>query len=353
MLEYIKKIPRKYIVIGVCALLVASLAVGLLIGLGGRGLSDSVKPKSVTFYDFFDTVSTVYDYSGGSEAAFSDIVKHVEEKLDLYHRSFDIYHEYEGMNNLCTVNKIAGVQPVEVSQEIIDLLLFAKETYTLTEGNTNVAMGSVLSIWHQYRSEGKQIPPIHLLRDAKRHTDIDDLIIDEAAMTVYLADPKMSLDVGAVAKGYAVEKIADSLAGYGVNSCVLDVGGNLRAIGTKPDGSGWKTGVQNPRANADNKYSYFLTVKNASVVTSGDYQRYYVVDGKAYHHIINKDTLMPSEYFSSVTVMFEDSGVADALSTALFNMDYDSGVELLSKFEGAFAVWVMPDGEVKTCGIDK
>lgn len=334
----------------IALLLLITLLASLFIGCDRE---KKITAKNRIYYEYFDTVSTIYDYTGGSEDDFRQAAMHFEDRLEYYHKLFDIYNEYDGINNVATVNRLAGAEAVKVDSELVDFLLFAKEMHNKTDGNVNVAMGSVLSIWHRYRTIGVELPPVEELALAAEHTDINNLIIDEEASTVYLADPLMSLDVGAIAKGYAVERIADSLMGYGITSYVLDVGGNLRAIGAKADGSKWKTGVQNPKPEDGKSYVYYLYVEDCSVVTSGDYQRYYTVDGKKYHHIINKDTLMPAEYFSSVTVMVEDSGVADALSTALFNMSYESGVALLGNFEDISAVWVTLDGEVKTYGINE
>ena len=313
---------------------------------------DDVVAKKKVYYDYFDTVCTISDYTGGSEDDFRQVYKHFENRLDFYHQRFDIYHEYEGVNNIATINKNAGIQPVKVDREVIDFLEFAVEMYNLTDGNVNIAMGSVLSIWHQYRTYGVEIPPMDKLTEAAKHTDITKMIVDKENSTVYLSDPEMSLDVGAIAKGYTAEVIADSLTEYGITSYVIDLGGNLRAIGTKKNGGSWKTGVQNPDIFADESCVYYFEVADTSVVTSGDYQRYYTVDGKKYHHIINKDTLVPSDYFTSVTIVTKDSGVADALSTALFNMNYEDGLRLVSSIEGTSVVWVKTNGEIITYGFD-
>ena len=212
-------------------------------------------------------------------------------------------------------------------------------------------MGSVLSIWHRYREVGKSVPAMAELRAAAEHTDITKLELDRAGGRARLLDPEMSLDVGAIAKGYATERIAASLIAKGVSSYVLDVGGNLRAIGSKPDGSTWRTGVKNPNIyDFDTPYVEYLDVKDTSVVTSGDYQRFYVVDGVSYHHIIYKDTLLHADYFASVTIVTGDSGLADALSTALFTMDYESGRALASTIDDITVIWVTKDGEVLKLG---
>ena len=329
----------------------AAFLLSLLSLLSLFGCNRKNETKNRIFYEYFDTVSTVYDYSGGSVSAFEKNATFVKEQLEYYHRLFDIYNEYDGINNIATVNRLAGQGEVEVDEELIEFLGYAVKIHGLTDGHTNIAMGSVLSIWHKYRTIGRAVPTESELLAAAEHTDIENLVLNKEKRTVRFLDPEMSLDVGAIAKGYAVERVAEELIAKGVSSYVLDVGGNLRIIGTKPDGTTWRTGVQNPNPYAEERYVYYLDVADTSVVTSGDYQRYYIVDGVKYHHIINKDTLMPATYFSSVTIVTKDSGLADALSTALFNMDYESGVKLVSKLDGVSVIWVDKDGEVKKYGI--
>ena len=337
----------------IAVLLLLSLIATVFAGCKKQGEgSGKIEKNSVVFYDFFDTVSEISDYSGKGKESFDSAVRMAESLLDYYHRAFDIYHEYDGMNNLATVNRNAGVEPVKVDKAIIDFLEYSREIYTLTDGNVNIAMGSVLSIWHNYREIGAEIPPMSTLTEANLHTDITKMIIDRENSTVYLADSQMSLDVGAIAKGYACQKIAEQLETAGYSSYVLDLGGNLKVIGPKPDGSTWRTAVRNPDVTSDEPYIYYLDIADTSVVTSGDYQRYYIVNGVRYHHIINKDTLMPADYFSSVTIITKNSGLADGLSTALFNMDYDSGLALVSSLDGVSVVWVTNDGQVKTYGLN-
>ncbi len=323
----------------------------LLIFFGGGGSDD--EPKSRTYYDLFDTVSTVYDYTDGSNADFEENLGKIEELLCYYDSLFDIYEPHEVINNLYTVNENAGVSPVKVDAELIEFLEYSKEMYILTGGEVNIAMGAVLSIWHGFREAGisdpsaAALPPAELLSEAAEHCNIDAIIIDKDSSTVYLSDPEMSLDVGAIAKGYATEMAAELLYERGVSGYALDIGGNLRTVGTKPDGSAWRTGVRNPNTASDERYVYYFDLSDGSAVTSGDYERYYTVEGKKYHHIIDKDTLIPSEYFASVTVITESSALADALSTALYCMDYESGEALIKTLDGVRAIWVYQNGEVK------
>jgi thiamine biosynthesis lipoprotein len=305
-------------------------------------------PKEQTYYSYFDTFTTLSSYANDSKADFRANCQAITTLLARLHKLFDIYHAYDGLNNLYTVNQMAGVSPVKVEQELIDFLLYTKEIYTLTSGETNIAMGAVLSLWHNTREIALKggaatLPDEERLFEAALHTNIDCLVIDEEAGTVYLTDSAMSLDVGAIGKGYAVEKAATLLEERGVTGYVLNVGGNLRAIGTKRENEGWVTGVRDPEGDG---LLARLQISNAALVTSGNYERYYTVEGNRYHHIIDKDTMFPAKGFSSVTVYAADSALADALSTALFCMTYEEGTHLLSSLPDAEALWVTDEGNI-------
>ena len=158
------------------------------------------------------------------------------------------------------------------------------------------------------------------------HTSIDDLILNAENQTVYFADPDLKLDVGAVAKGYAVEIVSRLLLAGDMPSFILSGGGNVRTGNPPLDGrKAWGIGIQDPDGaifgTGDLAETFFLS--GLSVVTSGDYQRYYTVDGKNYHHLIDPDTLMPGDHFRAVSIITEDSGMADMLSTAAYLMPYE------------------------------
>ena len=312
----------------------------------------TVQAKS--YYEYFDTVSTVLSYKGDTDAEFKANCDEVAKLLGDYHKLLDIYYEYSGINNLKTINKNAGIAPVEVDDQLIDFLIYSKSMYTLTNGKTNIAMGSVLKLWHDCRDDASttpasaKIPSQEELEDAALHCDINNLIIDTESNTVYISDPKMQLDVGAIGKGYATERAAELLMDKGVSSYVLNIGGNIRAIGTKPSGDGWETGITHPNKSSDERFITKVNIKNTSLVTSGDYERFYTVDGVKYHHIIDPSTLMPAAYFSSVSIFTTDGGLADALSTALFCMSYEDGLALVSSLDGVEVIWVDKDYRIKS-----
>ncbi|MBR6825262.1 MAG: FAD:protein FMN transferase [Oscillospiraceae bacterium] len=316
----------------------------LLSGCGSIVPRKEAKQYNATFLNLFDTLTTIVG-RGDSEEAFREKAQEIHDKLLVYHELFDIYNVYEGKVNLCTLNQEATKAPVAVDPRIIDLLLECKELYTTTGGRVNVAMGSVLSLWHETRSAGRDdpssavLPSQEALEEASLHCNLDDVIIDREASTVYFADPLLQLDVGAIAKGWAVQKVAEETApGY-----LVSVGGNVCATGPKDEkGTPWVIGIQDP--DGGESYLHTLYVEKGSVVTSGDYQRAYVVDGKLYHHIIDPETLYPSEYWRSVSIVCADSGLADALSTALFLLPMEEGQKLLNTY-GAEALWVNAQGE--------
>lgn len=322
--------PRKLIIL--------PLLLCLLAGCAAPGSGSAKSQYTATFLTLFDTVTTIVGRAE-SEEAFTAQAQAIHDELLVYHQLFDIYNDYAGLNNLKTVNDQAGIAPVEVDSRIIELLTDCRAYYELTGGKVNVAMGSVLALWHEARDAGLDdpahaaLPDQAALEEAARHMDIACIIIDEAASTVYLSDPDARLDVGAVAKGWATQRVAETAPA----GLLLSVGGNVCATGPKDEsGTPWVVGINNPDSS---NYLHTLNITGGAVVTSGDYQRYYTVDGKTYHHIIDPGTLFPSAYWRSVTILCADSGLADALSTALFLLPQAEGQRLLDQC-GAEAMWV-------------
>lgn len=315
--------------------------------------------REAQFLVLFDTATTVIGYTE-TEQEFEDMVNLLYDELEVYHELYDIYNDYEGVANVKTINDSAGIAPVAVDQKLIDLLLFSREAYELSHGTVNVAFGSVLKIWHDYREAGTddpanaRVPDMAELEAAALHTSFDDVIIDEAASTVFLKDPDLRLDVGGIAKGYAVERVVQTLIEAGYTDFLMSAGGNVRAVGWKGDGkTPWKIGIQNPDTASEEQELFTVQLTDVSLVTSGDYIRYYTVEGKRYHHIIDPSTLFPADHFAAVTIVTEDSGLADALSTAVYNMPQEEGAALIESLEDTEALWIYHDGtQVKSSGFD-
>lgn len=322
-------------------LLCLLLAVQPLAAAGAEGQQPA--RYSASFLGSFDTVTAIVGISE-SKAAFTEAAMAVRATLEELHRLFDIYNSYEGINNLKTVNDNAGIAPVQVDGRIIDLLLFCREMAAATGGLVDVTQGSVLRLWHDARvssmafPEDAYLPTEAELAEAALHTGFDKLIIDEAASTVFLTDPAARLDVGAVAKGYAVELASAQLP----DNMMLSVGGNIRAKGCNTlTGERWTAGVEDPEGG---EYLHVVWLEDGSIVTSGDYRRYFTVDGVRYGHIIDPRTRQPGRLWRAVCILCENSGIADALSTALYLLPMEEGQRLLEAY-GAEAMWIGQDGE--------
>ena len=340
------------------AVLAGALCLSLLAGCSAK--KPTQERYTAVFYDVFDTITTVIAYCD-SEDEFNAQMDALHTDLIAYNQLYDIYNDYDGVTNVKTINDNAGKAPVEVDDRILSMLELADRMYQTTNGKLNIAMGSVLRIWHNYREAAEaneneadnKLPTTEELEAAAQHCDINDLVIDEDAKTVYLADPEMSLDVGSVGKGYATEMACQAAEARGLTSALVSVGGNIRAIGTKPDGTQWTGGVEDPW-NASDYYTSDtmltspINISDMALVTSGDYQRYYVVDGKRYHHLIDPDTLFPAAYFNSVTVLCSDSGLADCLTTGLFCMPLEEGQKIVESLDGVEALWCTTDQQVVT-----
>lgn len=298
-------------------------------------------------YDLFDTLIVLTAYSDSQETfdAMSELAFSEFERL---HRLFDTYNDTgEGLSRL---NAAAGQGPQPVEPEVMQLLLLGKEGYELTGGKVNIAMGAVLQLWSDAREaaledpDNAALPDMDALQRAAEHCTIDDLVLDEQAGTAELRDSAMRIDVGAVAKGYATGLVADALRAAGYTNFVISAGGNVWAEGAPPGEDGWTVGVQSPDDSGELLTT--LTLSDCAAVTSGGYLRYMTVDGVQYHHIIDPDTLMPSENALSATIIYTDSGVADVLSTACFMLPQDESAALIQKVDGARLILLNTAGEL-------
>lgn len=320
----------------------------------------------------FDTITTYMSYVS-SEDEFNEQCDYIEEQLNYYDQLFDKYNTYNGMNNLKTINDNAGKKAIEVDQALIDLLNLSIERNRKISSKVNIAFGSVINIWHDYREEAEShdgvgtVPSDVELEKASQHTSIDSIEIDEKKKTVYINDALASIDVGATAKGYAIELIKDGLIEMGVDNFLLSGGGNVASHGQRKiqkegefylDDCADKfcVGIESPQdgnyaASADDPDSEneaVLVVQGESIVTSGDYQRFYQdVNGVRYHHLIDPETLYPAVHFRSVSIITEDSGLADFLSSAVFLMEYEEGLKLVNSLDGVEAIWLLEDGKIK------
>ena len=307
-----------------------------------------------SIWDSFDTIISTVSYHE-TEEEYKEFLSYTQERYRYLHELFDIYNNYDGIVNAKTINDNAGIAPVKVEKELFDLIEFSIDWYYKTEGKVNVAMGSVLKIWHDVREYAEYntpvLPDMEKLEAANQHTSIESVVLDKENMTVFITDPQASLDLGAVAKGYATEIICRELAEK-YPSFAISAGGNVKVNGHPLDGRNrWGIGVQNP--NVDENYQMiggnidlaFLYGKQ-SLVCSGGYQRFFVYEGERYHHLIDPVTLYPEDIYNGVSILCDDSGMADALSTAIFMMQPQEALDFINTISDAECMLVLTDGSV-------
>lgn len=324
---------------------------------------DASNKCSSQFLGPFDTQFQVIAYAE-DQAAFVENLALIETRFTYYNALFDKYSDYEGVNNVKTINDNAGIAPVKVEKPLLDLIKMGIEDAKNYSDKVNIALGPVLEVWHSYREKNDgSVPTLEELQAKTAHIDLDQIVIDEEASTVFLKEKGMSLDVGATAKGYACELVKQELIEKGMDNFLISAGGNIVSHGKRltraastalsevlPDCRNYYTvDIMSPQDGAyENVRSIAaLILKEQSAVTSGDYQRYFIGDdGVYYHHLVDPDTLYPAHYFRSVTIITEDSGLADFLSSATFLLPLEEGKALIESIDGVEAVWLLNDGTI-------
>ena len=327
------------------------IALFLFAALCLSGLSGCTKQTQAfteSRFDCFDTFSTLTVYTD-SEAQFEAYLALFDEELVRYHQLLDIYHSYEGIHNLKTINDAAG-EAVTVCPELIAFFEFAKEAYTVTGGLTNIALGGVTALWHDAREvanahpESAALPDEARLTEALAHTDLNCLVLTED--TVRLTDPHLSLDAGALGKGYVAQVIAEALTEAGCDSFLINLGGNTVAYGQKPQNTPWRVRIEIP-PEVSELSSPVIELRDMALVTSGTYHRYFTVGETRYHHVIDPNTGYPTDTCLSVSVLCADAALADAMSTALLCLSVEEGLALVETLEGIEAFWILPDGTTR------
>ena len=330
------------------------------------------KVYTETVDGLFDTVHVISGYDK-SEQEFKKKVKFYQEEMEKLHKLYTSYENFQGINNISTINENAGIKPVKVDRNIIDLLKDTLERNKEISDKVNIAAGNVIDLWDKAKTEGK-LPEQSELEKMQKCAKTENIVIDEQNSTVFIKEKCTKLNLGAVAKGYAVEQVTKKMEKAGMTSFIISAGGNVKVVGKRkipkkeseitdlkscknqfcigialPLYNDNKIDKSNPYNNGKNDYLAKIATENMSIVTTGNYQRYFVMDNKVYGHVINLETLKPEDSFASVSVITEDSGLADFMSTTLFLLSYEEGkalIEKMGKKEKIDVIWAMKNGDV-------
>ena len=300
------------------------------------GCSGLPKERNQTYTDtLFDTVIKIDIY----DAIDDNVLKGCEDLCKKYDAMFSNKVEDSEISQI----NHAGGNPVEVSRETITLIKKGIYYSELSKGVFDITIAPVSDLWN-FKSEEPSVPAPDAVASAVSHVNYNNIIIKDN--TVRRTDPNAGIDVGAIAKGYIADRLKDYLKSQGVEHAMINLGGNVLAMGNKLDGSDYNIGIQKP---FDETGSPITSVKisNKSVVTSGIYQRYFKADGKIYHHILDPNTGYPCENnLNSVTIITNSSLTADALSTTCFLLGYDEGMKLINQLNNVDAIFITNDNKL-------
>jgi len=253
-------------------------------------------------------------------------------------------------SDVSRINSSAGKQPVKVHDDTFEVIKKALKYAEMSNGVFDITIYPIVKLWG-ITSEHPRMPTDAEIQDKLKLVDYRNVVLDEKGKTVYLKEPGMGIDLGAIAKGYAADEVARILKEEGVVHALINMGGNVVAMGGKPNGKPWRIGIQDPRADGVQRHIAIIEIMDGSVVSSGDYERY-IVDvykrtGKRYHHIFDPSTGYPANSgLMATTVVAPYSIDADALSTTVFIMGAEKGLEIVEGLEGIDALAITLDKKI-------
>jgi len=315
----------------------------LLIGLGitlwmtqNRGYTGDPFVREEVLLDTFVKIKAY----GGSKAR---VEKAADEALAEVKKVEDSMNFFDPKSEISRINRAAGKKAVEVSDEVLEVISLSKSYGEETAGAFDIAVGPLIPLWGF--GENPRIPSQSEIDRVLPLVNLEDIEIDGETKTVLLKRPGMMIDLGGVAKGYAADKAIETLKKRGVTQALITTGSTTRVLDSKPDGEPWRIGIEHPRKSGQT--IGILNLVDKSVSTSGDYQRYFIKDGKRYHHILDPKTGKPAGGVMSITVVAGRScAEADILSTAIFVMGYPRGMSFIEKTGDLEGVLVTSDGRV-------
>lgn len=241
------------------------------------------------------------------------------------------------------INKAAGVKPVQVSIELYELIRRSKKISKLSDGHFDISFGAMNSLW-DFSNKSLTPPSQEKINIQKGLVDYNSIVLNHKDTSIYLSKTGMQIGFGAIGKGYAANKAKGIMIEEGAYSGVVNAGGDLIAWGRKIDNSDWNVGIQDPENK--NKILMSIPISNQSVVTSGNYERYFEYKGKRYCHIINPKTGWPVENLSSVTIISKNAELADALATTVFVLGRNKGLKLINQLQEVDAIIVDDENKI-------
>nr|WP_207730341.1 FAD:protein FMN transferase [Clostridium botulinum] len=301
--------------------------------------SKSEEPVSRETY-LMGTIINIKAYGKNADKAVQasvDKISDIENKMSLNISTSEINK----------INKNAGIAPVKVSKNTFDVVKASLIYSEKTKGSFDITVEPLVSLWG-IGTDKARIPSKDEISNALKLINYKDVVINEKESTIMLKRKGQAIDLGAIAKGYTADELKKVLLNHNVSSAFLNLGGNVYVLGNKPDKTPWKIGVQNP-LEPRGDYLGIVSVSDKSVVTSGNYERFFERNGKRYHHIFDTKTGYPAEKgLISVSIISDKSIDGDALSTSVYTLGLDEGKKLIESLKDVEAVFVTNDKKVYT-----
>lgn len=286
---------------------------------------------------YFDTVVQIQAWG-----ATEEIMEHCKEMCEYYEGLFSATID---SSDVSRINQ-AGGKPVTVSKATAELINKGIEYGRISDGRFDITIEPASSLWNFTDNKAKQLPDPEELAEAVKHIDYQCIQIN--GNTVTLTDPEAQIDLGGIAKGYIADRLKEYLISKGIKHALIDLGGNMLTLGGRYDGSAYRIGIQKPFAETGTVMAA-VSVFDKSVVSSGDYERYFEKDGVIYHHILDPDTGYPVQNdLDQVTIISDESVDGDALSTTCFTLGLEEGMKLIHSMDDIEAVFITKDGEMHT-----
>lgn len=243
------------------------------------------------------------------------------------------------------INLNAGIKPVKVDQELIDLIERCITVSKITDGAFDITYASIDKVW-RYDGSMAQIPSKEAIQNSVAKIDYENIVLDKKSQTVFLKQKGMKIGFGAIGKGFAADMARSLLKSQGVGSGIINASGDLTTWGKQPDGTDWMVGITNP-LNKDKIFSWFPVV-NAAVATSGNYEKYVTFKGVKYSHIIDPRTGYPSTGILSVTIFAPSAELCDALATSVFITGTETGLNTINQIKGVECIIIDDKNQIHT-----
>src|SRR6056297_1039723 len=329
-----KKIFKHKIIIILALILIVAFT-----GCNSEGKNEVVNNSKISSSEFLlDTHVNITLYGTEDESIFKKIFEEIERLENI------LSVHIEG-SDLDLLKDNAGIKPVKVNEDTIKIMEKSIKYSELTNGLFDITSGPLIDLWG-IGTESAKIPSKDEIKVAIGLIDYNKIKINKNERTIFLEDEGMIANLGAIAKGYIADKVEEKLYELGVKSAIINLGGNVQLIGSKPDGTLFRIGIQDPDETRGGNIGVY-TGKDVTIVSSGDYERFFIEDGVKYHHMLNPKTGFPVDTeIKSVSIITDKSFEADALSTSVLLSGWDKGIAMIENSKDIEAIFINKDHQV-------